>query len=149
MKEENEVIIGQMKKKVKSNKGWNLWSLRTWCALPLEAFMRKKETLSEVKEWLVMELVSSGKIRIERRIMKINSVMSYCAWDRQYESGQSSGTCYFTVPHSTRAPQEKIALPYFLWPLDKEKRVLMPASFMPMDSSNSEHCGHQCESLAE
>lgn len=41
--------------------------------------LHKKEALSEDKELLLMELVSSGKIRIERCIVDINSVMSYCA----------------------------------------------------------------------
>lgn len=43
--------------------------------------------------------------------MDINSVISYCAWDGQDESGQSSGTCYFTTFHNSRAPQEKTAPP--------------------------------------
>lgn len=73
--------------------------------------LNKRETLSEDKERLVMELVSSGKVRIKRWIMDINSVISYCAWDRQDESGQSSGTCYFTTFHNSRAPQEKTEPP--------------------------------------
>lgn len=103
-----QVIIGQMEKKVRSNKGRNLWSLRAWYAVLLEAFMSHTgKTLPEDKELLVMELVFSGKIKIERWIMDINSVMSYCAWDRQDESGWSSRTCYYTMFHSSRALQEK------------------------------------------